>query len=70
MRDRKIVRSLFFATFTMLLIYSLAASQSPGTVPTLVKFSGTVREASSHIIGVTFALYKDEQGGAPLWMET
>ncbi len=43
-------------------------------VPTLVKFSGSLTDINSKplsgTVGVTFLLYKDEQGGAPLWMET
>jgi hypothetical protein len=29
-----------------------------------------VLESVSSITGVTFLLYKDDQGGAPLWLET
>lgn len=61
------------AVFTILLGAALAAGQSVTTensVPTMVKFSGAVQGAHSRIIGVTFALYKEEQGGSPLWMET
>jgi hypothetical protein len=40
----------------------------------LVKFSGTVRDEEgkpqSGVVGITFALYKDQDGGAPLWLET
>lgn len=45
-----------------------------GSVPNLVRYSGALTDGSgkplSGIIGVTFSLYKDSQGGAPLWMET
>jgi trimeric autotransporter adhesin len=43
-------------------------------VPPLVKFSGVVTDPAGKpltgIVGVTFLLYKESQGGAPLWMET
>jgi hypothetical protein len=43
-------------------------------VPTLVAYSGVLKNTSgsapSTITGITFLLYKDEQGGAPLWLET
>jgi len=43
-------------------------------VPGLMNFSGTLRNANgkplTSVIGVTFMLYKDQQGGSPLWMET
>ena len=52
---------------------SLAGSNA-GSVPHLVKFSGTVRDdqqrPQSGIVGITFSLYKDQDGGAPLWLET
>jgi hypothetical protein len=45
-----------------------------GVVPTLVNFSGTLADAHAKpltgTVGVTFNLYKDQQGGSPLWMET
>lgn len=43
-------------------------------VPTLVQFGGTLTDASGKpltgVVGVSFLLYKEQQGGAPLWMET
>ncbi|MBI3404292.1 MAG: hypothetical protein HY046_02420, partial [Acidobacteria bacterium] len=43
-------------------------------VPRLVKFGGTLREANgtarTGTVGVVFAVYADQNGGAPLWMET
>ena len=43
-------------------------------VPTLVNFSGTLTDVNSKplttLSGVTFALYKDSEGGAALWLET
>ena len=42
-------------------------------VPRLVKFSGTARYADGKPVsgmgGITFALYQDQQGGAPLWFD-
>jgi len=51
------------------------ASGVAGTgVPRLVKFSGTLKDhlgqPLSETVGVTFALYKDPEGGSPLWLET
>jgi hypothetical protein len=43
-------------------------------VPNLVKFSGTASDLNgkpmSGMVGINLALYKDQQGGAPLWLET
>jgi trimeric autotransporter adhesin len=51
-----------------------AASSANAIVPPLVRFSGTLTDVNnkplSGVVGVTFALYKDEQGGSPLWLET
>jgi hypothetical protein len=42
-------------------------------VPRLIRFSGALKGTetqSSTTVGMTFMLYKDQQGGSPLWMET
>lgn len=73
------LRNKWIATTCLfLLAASLAFTQSTGgasaPVPRLVKFSGAVKGDSGHprtgVVGVTFALYKDQEGGAPLWLET
>ncbi len=45
-------------------------TSTPATVPTMVKFSGTLQGMPSRIVGITFALYKEQQGGPALWLET
>ncbi|HZW05470.1 MAG TPA: hypothetical protein VFF58_01055 [Candidatus Nitrosotalea sp.] len=44
------------------------------TVPRIVKFAGTVKDDAGKprtgIVGVTFALYKDQETGGALWIET
>jgi hypothetical protein len=61
------------------LVFSMAAQTSLSTgstsqLPRLVKFNGTLkdenRNALTGIMGVTFALYSEQTGGAPLWLET
>ena len=50
---------------------SPAVSVASASVPHLVKFSGAVPgNAHNGVVGITFALYKEEQGGTPLWLET
>src|SRR5467141_3296290 len=43
-------------------------------VPRLVKFAGTLKDelgkARAGVVGVTFAIYKEQEGGAALWLET
>jgi N-acetylneuraminic acid mutarotase len=50
------------------------AAAGSNVVPPLVKFSGVLTDGNSKpltgTVGVTFSLYKDEQGGSPLWVET
>jgi len=63
-----------------ILTLSLAAQQpfapaaaAPTAVPRLVKFNGAVTDATlikAGEVGITFALYQDENGGAPLWIES
>ena len=44
------------------------------SVPRLINYSGVAKDANGNPLsgtqGVIFALYKDEQGGAALWLET
>src|SRR5215471_9459903 len=51
-----------------------SAGSQPAGVPPLVNFSGRLTDVSGKpltgVVGVTFLLYKDEQGGAPVWLET
>jgi hypothetical protein len=60
---------------------SVFSQQNGGSVivaaaqlPRLVKFSGTLKDSNGNplttITGVTFALYSQQNGGAPLWLET
>jgi hypothetical protein len=55
-------------------IARVGRSQEPAAapiVPRLVQFSGTIKESIGRPVeGVTFGLYKDQEGGAPIWMET
>jgi len=49
--------------------------QSATTVPNLIRYSGTLPQsgsatASPKLTGVTFAIYQQQEGGAPVWMET
>jgi len=52
----------------------IVATNTSVTVPPLVNFSGTLTDINgkplSGTVGVTFLLYKESQGGSPLWMET
>jgi hypothetical protein len=47
---------------------------SASVVPQLMNYAGVLTNVNGKplagVIGVTFLLYKDQQGGSPLWMET
>jgi len=51
-----------------------STSASSSSVPRLVRFSGTAKDLDGKpltgIVGITFLLYADQQGGSPLWLET
>jgi hypothetical protein len=66
-----------FAIFALAILVAtplLRAQQQASVVPTLVNFSGVLTAANGKpltgTVGATFSLYKDQQGGAPLWLET
>ncbi|MGH9862909.1 MAG: hypothetical protein ACRD35_05735, partial [Candidatus Acidiferrales bacterium] len=55
------------------------AKEKPGPVAEaavlrLIRYSGVLRDAhgpqGTGVLGITFALYKEQRGGAPLWLET
>jgi trimeric autotransporter adhesin len=69
------------ALLGLLLLSSLLSAQqaaisttSVAVVPRLVNFSGKATDAQGKAVagvaGVTFAIYGEQNGGAPLWMET
>ncbi len=71
---RTIPRS--FLLFTLLTLASnLLAQQSSTTVPNLIRYGGVVKNAqgaaiSSRTVGITFLIYGQQDGGAPVWLET
>jgi hypothetical protein len=61
-------------SFTTLAVASDPASGSATVIPQLIKFSGVAKGTNGQpltgMVGITFALYQDQQGGSPLWLET
>jgi hypothetical protein len=53
---------------------STVTSSTASAVPRVVNYSGVLNDLNGRpltgITGVTFLLYKESQGGSPLWMET
>ncbi|MGO9561829.1 MAG: tail fiber domain-containing protein [Candidatus Korobacteraceae bacterium] len=68
--------SLAIMLFVLILVsLGFAQQTSTTTIPNLIRYSGTLKDAqgatfSSTATGVTFAIYKQQDGGAPVWMET
>lgn len=72
--------SRFFCVCLLTVCASLSASSqqltagSNAIVPPLVNFRGVLADengkALTDLVGVTFSLYRESQGGSPLWLET
>jgi hypothetical protein len=72
---RNIVRlTLCLSLICCVLRVSAQQPAASGIVPPVVKFGGVLTDVNGKpltgSVGVTFSLYKDQEGGAPLWMET
>ena len=73
---RRFSTSIVLALSTLLFASICSAQQTATTsVPNLIRYSGTLKDAenvaiSSTAVGVTFAIYKQQEGGAPIWQET
>src|SRR5260370_32820543 len=67
---------LWFVAVLFVCSFSTAqqAPSSTAVVPRIVNFSGKATDIQGKsipgIAGATFAIYKDESGGSPLWLET
>ena len=59
-------------------LVQLTVAQTPtetaSALPRLVRLSGTVKDLNGSplngVVGITFALYSEQTGGAALWLET
>jgi hypothetical protein len=68
----KIYVVLIWCALAPLVAQSIVGTDS--VVPSVVKFAGVLNDAGGKplggTVGVTFLLYKEQAGGAPLWVET
>ena len=64
---------LLIVTLSSATLLSQVSSSERAIVPHLIKFGGKVVDSQGKplggIVGVTLSLYKDQTGGAPIWME-
>jgi hypothetical protein len=60
-------------SFTYLTVAQTPA-ETASALPRLVRFGGTVKDVNGNpltgLVGITFALYSEQNGGATLWLET
>jgi hypothetical protein len=56
------------------LTFAQTSSSNVSALPRLVRFGSTITELNGKpmtgVVGITFALYSEQTGGAPLWLET
>ena len=78
MKRRFALLSLLLSLSLGLSVVHLTFAQTPtstaSTLPLLVRFGGTVKDLNDNpltgVLGITFALYAEQTGGAALWLET
>ena len=75
--QRGSLKSIAFTMWMAMALCAVAQAQtipSASALPRLVRFSCTARDGGGHPVtgaaGITFALYAEQTGGAPLWSET
>ncbi len=73
------MRSIVTVTILCLSSFQLLGQTTPASektliVPPLVNYGGVLQDSAgkplSGVVSVTFSIYKDSQGGTPLWSET
>src|SRR5208337_4522331 len=67
--------TLLFASISSAQQTSTVAATTSASVPNLIRYSGTLKDAQGAVpsgtpLGVTFAIYKQQDGGAAVWQET
>lgn len=73
---QRVSKSLTLVVSALMLVSVGFTQQASVTaVPNLIRYGGTLKDAqgaplSSSTVGITFAIYTQQDGGAPIWMET
>src|SRR5260370_19638405 len=64
----------FFVSSPTVVAQQPSAPAANILVPRLIRFGGVLKDVSGQplqgVVGITFELYKDQEGGAALWVET
>jgi len=62
------------AALLLIVPFTLAQTTTASALPRLVRFGGAVKDLNGNpltgVVGITFALYSEQTGGAALWLET
>jgi trimeric autotransporter adhesin len=71
---RVVVGFLSLVLSLVQLTFAQTPTQTASALPRLVRFGGTVKDLNGNpltgVVGITFALYSEQTGGAALWLET
>ena len=72
---RRLVSFVWLATLLTWVSVAAAQQTNDSTVPSLIRYGGTLSQPTASAsmpnrIGVTLVIYKQQEGGAPVWMET
>ena len=77
MTNTKRCRAFLLGALCLALVpptFAQTPTQTASALPRLVRFGGTAKDAGgaplSGVAGITFSLYAEQTGGAPLWQET
>jgi hypothetical protein len=74
MKQCRVFSLLIFCMSPIQLTFAQTSTATASALPRLVRFGGTVKGPDGHplagVAGITFALYSEQTGGAPLWLET
>ena len=70
----KLFAAILLTTLLGTVVAAQESTQISAAVPRLVTYSGRATDAhgkpTSGVAGVTFTIYKEQEGGTPLWLET
>jgi hypothetical protein len=74
-RIARVVVAFLSLSFSLApLTVAQTSTQTASALPRLVRFGGTVKDLNGNpltgVVGITFALYSEQSGGASLWLET
>ena len=74
MKRNRVFLLVIFCLALVQLAFAQTSTQAASALPRLVRFGGTAKgtdgSARTGVVGITFALYAEQTGGAPLWQET